>query len=289
MDCKNCGGELRSDATFCTNCGTRIEAEQVQNESLQPDQPEPEQHHDQLTGQENLQGELPESSSEQPFSPYHTPPLPGQFVQQPAQYQTQSIIYGQQQGHYGQQTMMGIPPSGKKKTNIGMIIGISLGGVVLLGIAFALGIVIGIGLGTGIAREADNLFNPDIPVVASPIPLPDILPPPQPVDTPPPNTPPAGVSSDNELIARWERLDGDYLWFFGDSDYVEFIELSDGTLNIFLTDDDGRGSGYIIDATGKLFVTASWGSEYEFDYVIDDELLIIIDSDFDTAYYNRLG
>jgi len=298
MNCKNCGGVLRSDATFCTGCGTKIEAEQLQDESSQTGQIQQEQPSNQQINHQNLQDELPTPPPSSPppppppSSPYHTAPLPGQFAQQPGQYQAQPMMYGQQQGHYGQ-PIMGIPPSGKKKTNIGMIIGISIGGFILLCITFVIGLVIGIGVGTGIASE-NNFHNPDPPAIASPIPLPDIVPTPQPVDTPPPSsdttpTPPPGAGSDIELIARWERIDGDYLWFFGTSEYVEFIDSSDGTFNIILTNEDGRGTGHIIEATGKLFVTASWGSEYEFDYTVDDELLILIDSDGDSAFYLRAG
>jgi len=310
MNCKNCGGELRSDAIFCTGCGTRIEAPQMQDESSQTAQIQQEQPNDQQANQQTPQNELPEQQPPQPvqaeeprppeepkppvqpLSPYHTQPQPGQFAQQSAQYQAQPVMYSQQQGQYGQQSMTGVLQSGKKKSKTGLIIGISIGGFILLCITFVIGLVIGMAVGAGLASE--SFSYPDYPAIVSPVPLPDILPSPQPVDTPPPppvTTPalPPGAGSDEELIARWERIDGDYLWFFGTAEYIEFVDLSDGTFNIFLTNDDGRGSGFIIEVTGKLFVTASWGSEYEFDYTVDDELLILIDSDGDSAFYLREG
>jgi len=72
MNCKNCGNELRSDATFCTNCGTRIEVEQQEQPVPEQEQPVPEQEQ---PVPEQEQQEQPASEQEQPATAEQTPPL----------------------------------------------------------------------------------------------------------------------------------------------------------------------------------------------------------------------
>ena len=323
MNCNNCGSELRTDATFCTNCGTKIEQEQQQPAEPAPELIEPAPEPIESAPAEPVQYKQdepePAEPAPEPIEPAPVEPVqykqdepvpaqpkpdlppvtPAPFVQQQPQIQQQPVQFNQQQqpgqfgqpqpGQFGQQQfqyqqqMTGIPPVPKKKSNTGLIVGLSIGGFILLVIVFFAGLFTGIGIGAGLALiEEERLYHYDYNPITTPMPTPQIN------VVPPVTTPPPTASADNNLIARWERESGDYLWFFHLYSVVEFSLDQDGLLEIVLDEGTDWGRGYT-ESNGNLFIEASWGSEYEFTYSIERGNLIIIDSDGDTAIFTIAG
>jgi len=266
MNCKNCGSELRSDAVFCTNCGTKIDVESAVPENNIAIEPETESQEPIKESQEPTQEPMQEQpwqqqqpwqqpQQQQPWQPLSPPPPP------PVNYAPTS-------------------PAGQGKSKAGLIIGLIIGAVILIGAALFIGIELGKGM------DSDGGLPISAPNPATPVPTPETdirnTPEPPAVTTP---TPPS--MTDINLIGDWERISGDYLWFFGYSDLIMIVDYEDGTLGIVSIDEDHWGTGRI-EERGKLVVKAEWDDIYEFQYEINGDRLTLIDIDGDTAIYERL-
>ena len=267
MNCKNCGSELRSGATFCTNCGTKIEAEQEQ-ETPQEQEQEQEQNQEQTDTPQESQQQKEQSQQ----------PLPVQNMHPQGQFPPQNNRFSQQP--------IGFVQTPQKNYNTGLIIGISVGAVVLIIASFFIGLVIGIGIGTEIAKDEQRPNNNPVTInTPTPDPTPQLTP--EPTPQPDDSTNPVPPASLIELAAYWERVSGDYLWFFGMADRVEMHDNNDGTLIITVLDTDDWGIGRINNA-GNLIIEAEWGSEYEYTFFIVGDTLTISDIDGDTAIFKRV-
>jgi len=327
MNCKNCGSELRSDALFCTNCGTKIDAEAVQQEANAEQEPTIESQEPTIESKETQ--EIPVHQEQQQPEYYQPPPeqfgqQQGQFSQQPGQFQPmvqgqtkqqpgqivqqpwqlgqqpgkfqpmgqgqtnqQPGVFGQQPGQFGQQQIYsGPPPIRQNKSKTGLIIGLVIGAV-LVAAAFFIGIELGKGMDSdgGLFGGRDRQEG-HANVTPSPQSTPAFSPNPQLTPTPTPAAPTPQRISDAELIGVWELISGDYLWFFGESSHIMFVDYENGTLGAYSPDNDEWGTGHI-DNSGNLVIETVWGSSYDFKYEIDGDDLTLSDIDGDTAFFKR--
>ena len=328
MICKNCGTELRSDAAFCTNCGTRAEKDFAVVEPTRPDppatefisagtqppcvssippppqmpdlpvppvmptqfpsapvntpvQPQAEQFQDIYN---TPPPGAPTPSGQTPFT-YAPPPAPGtQISQEPQQ------PYSYQQQQYHQPPLPYAPmPAAQKKSNTGLIIGLTVGGVALIVLAVIVGIAIGGFFGESFNDPWDNpdfweTFTPesDSPAVEIPnviLPAPD----PQPDVTPLPQE-----AINTQLFGDWTRDYGDFIWYFGIAEVITFTDNGDGTLGV--SEDDFYETGtWFIDNNGDLIVEGDVSGTQKFSFSISGNRLTLIDSDGDTAHYIKVG
>jgi len=138
--------------------------------------------------------------------------------------------------------------------------------------------------------------NPGILTTPAPVPP---TPPPPPLHTPtplPPSTPPAppttrpvpgsSIHDESELFGTWERDSGNAIWFFWMAQKIEFFDNGDGTLGTIEHGEEEYGVWHI-DEEGYLIVEGDRSGLREFYISIEDGVLMIVDSDGDTAFYRR--
>jgi len=322
MICWNCGNELRWNAVFCTNCSTRVENRPEISESGISDSAAPAS----TVPDVNTVGlrppcvssippppqmpDLPVMPSSNPSIQVYMPELPPDaFLQdpyapppwQPPPQAPPSQQYGyhqpQQYYHVPPPRFTPMPPN-RKKSNTGLIIGLSIGGMVLM--VFA--IIIGIAFANVINEdfydpwEWDDLYYytpipalPPPPPLSTPPPPPD--PPPPNPPHPPPNPPPSITNIPEEargLIGVWVRDHGDYIWYFGTSPFIEFFDNEDGTFGVYESNNKEIRFWYI-DPDGNLIVEVEWGRRRVYSYILLEDWLTIVDSDGDIAYYSRIS
>jgi hypothetical protein len=91
----------------------------------------------------------------------------------------------------------------------------------------------------------------------------------------------SACSPSHPIVGRWEYQSGDYVYFFGTSEIIEF--KSDGT--VIERDHEEEGKWTAVD--GTLTVVSDWGGTDVFSYTIAGNTLTIIDRDFDTIIYRK--
>jgi len=138
--------------------------------------------------------------------------------------------------------------------------------------------------------------EPTVTVTPNPTAAPDEMrepeetptPAPEPADTPEPEETPTPEISNNydDLTGRWELESGVLLFFFGKSEYIDFISFGDGTGSVFESEQEEAGVWHI-DEDGSFIVEAEWSGSYEFLLILSGDTLIIIDSDGDSSKYVR--
>jgi len=217
--------------------------------------------------------------------PPGAPPSPGAPISQEAQ---QPFTYPQQQFHQPPPPHAPMPTA-RKKSNTGLIIGLSVGGVALIVLAVIIGIVLGGMFGESlndpwVDSDFGEVFTPvpEPPAVNTPsviLPVPD----PQPEVTP---LPPEAIN--HQLLGEWTREHGDFIWFFGLAERVVFNDNGDGTFGVSESEFDEIGTWYI-DNNGDLIVEGEWTGTWKFNFSIDENSLTLIDSDGDTAHYSKVG
>ena len=92
-------------------------------------------------------------------------------------------------------------------------------------------------------------------------------------------------AQNNALIGRWEFWDGDLVYFFWESENIEF--KTDGTVHNY--DDEESGRYTLIDGERLRVRSDDDGYRYDFQYEINENnMLTIIDSDKDIAIFRRI-
>jgi len=197
--------------------------------------------------------------------PPGAPPAPGQ-AQQPYAYQQQQ--YHQPPPPYAPM------PAAQKKSNTGLIIGLTVGGVALIVLAVIIGIVVGGLFGESISDPWDD---PDFweAFTPAPDPQPDVTP-----------LPPESINT--QLFGDWTRDYGDFIWYFGFAEIITFTDNGDGTFGV-LEDDFYEAGTWFIDNNGDLIVEGDVSGTRKFSFSISSNRLTLIDSDGDTAYYIKVG
>ena len=322
MLCKNCGYESRKDAIFCTNCGTRFDDAPMPVVAVPPEVPTPpstsiipdppkipempappnivspqqEPPEDAPSQQETPEDALPQQDE----PPQYPPPPPLEYMPyQPtppeyAPYQPTPPAYPPYQPmppEYApyQQTpppyapLPQYPPqSDKKQSNTAIIITIVCVAVLVIGAIIAL-----------FAFDFSTLFGDDVQwpepvIIVTPAPVqpppPAVTPAPAQTPAPPSLTPAPPSLPGDELLGNWEFDSGAWLWFFGESDYIMFLDFGGGDRVVFASEGDQLGDWYI-DAAGSLFVEADYGMTYVFTYRIVGDRLTIIDDVYDQSIY----
>ena len=112
-------------------------------------------------------------------------------------------------------------------------------------------------------------------------PLPEHTPPP--VRTQPPKVP---VNS-HELVGSWEYVTGSWIWFFGLSDNIVFLDFGDGNTEVFESEGEEWGIWYI-DTSGYLIIEADYTGYYVFSYNILNGVLTLTDEDGDESTYVKI-
>ena len=88
----------------------------------------------------------------------------------------------------------------------------------------------------------------------------------------------------NTLVGKWEFWSGDMVYFFWESENIEF--KSDGTVHNYEDDESGK---YTAIGGERLRVTSDDGDTYDFQYNIkENDMLTITDEDRDTAIFRRV-
>jgi len=90
-------------------------------------------------------------------------------------------------------------------------------------------------------------------------------------------------SSDDPLVGRWEFSSGDGIYFFWESELVEFE--TDGTV---FSSEDGDSGKWSASGNNKLTVEADYGRDYEFTYQLSGDRLTITDEDGDRGVFLRI-
>jgi len=167
-------------------------------------------------------------------------------------------------------------PLNRKKSYTGLIVGLTVGGIVLI----ILSVIVGIAIGRVIGADMyDPWGDLDHTTILTPIPT----------QLPQSDRTPTVIPEEaHELIGIWARDHGDYIWFFGLSPYIEFTGNENGTFYVYESDYEEHRI-WFVDINSKLIVQDEWGGRHVFSYSITGDRLMIIDSDDDTAYFTRIG
>ena len=106
--------------------------------------------------------------------------------------------------------------------------------------------------------------------------------------TPPPdNDPiPPGLISNHPLVGIWDWVSGVEIWFFAEAEFIIFIEEVDGSFLVFESDYEEWGS-WEINSSGQLVVVGEQSGERILSFILDGDLLTLIDEDGDEATYRR--
>jgi len=85
----------------------------------------------------------------------------------------------------------------------------------------------------------------------------------------------------HQIVGKWEHVSGDWIWFFGDSDIIEF--RANGTA---INYDEEEAGDWTISAQ-QLVVVDDDGDRYVFSFSIRNNILTITDSDGDVGRWER--
>ena len=97
---------------------------------------------------------------------------------------------------------------------------------------------------------------------------------------------PFEVYSGEQLIGKWEFDTGVWIWYFGVSDNIEFVDHGDGTLVVYASE-PSEWNTWFLNNDGYLIIETELGLVYEFQWVIQENNLLLIDSDNDIVQYTR--
>jgi len=106
---------------------------------------------------------------------------------------------------------------------------------------------------------------------------------PPPLRTPPPNNP----LNSHELVGSWQYVSGNWIWFFGLSDNILFLDFGDGNTEVFESEGEEWGSWYI-DSFGYLIIEADYTGDYAFTFNILNGVLTLTDEDGDESTYVKI-
>jgi len=184
-------------------------------------------------------------------------------------------------------------PDGQRKSKTGLIIGIVAGVVVLMAAIVVFGLYIGGVIGSGASARVIDQITSDIDrpslVVPTPPATPELPATPAPAPSPdPPPSPAAPQLSDERLLGEWWLKGGVELYFFGESNFIEFTEHGNGTFGVYEAEYGERGLWHI-DSNGNLIIEGEWTGHHRFTYTISGDDLTLTDIDGDSAHYTRMG
>jgi len=191
------------------------------------------------------------------------------------------------------------PPPGVKKLNKAIIIAIIIAAVALIG--FGIGVYLFVNHLTTLYAEineqtvivAPRNEIPGLPPTPPPPPTPILpvlpelpeltLPPPS--RTPPP--PPPGMSINaEELLGMWVLDYGDWIWFFGRSEFIAFYDDEYFGYEVYQSE-DGEWGAWELETDGTLTVIGEISGTRIFTVFIVRDRLTIIDEDGDSIFYTR--
>jgi len=183
------------------------------------------------------------------------------------------------------------PRDGFKKSSPGMVIAI-IGAAILIAVIMLVSIfniTYSFIEGFKVGWEGTTHFvYPELPSVQMTPSAPENARP-QPEHTPPPvRTPPPKVPArTHELVGSWELVSGSWIWYFGLSDNILFLDYGDGNTEVYESEGEEWGIWYI-DATGYLIIIADYTGEYVFSFNILNGVLTLTDEDGDESTYVRI-
>ena len=90
-------------------------------------------------------------------------------------------------------------------------------------------------------------------------------------------------SSDDPMVGIWEFSSGDGIYFFWESELVEFSK--DGTV---FSSEDGDSGKWSTSGNNQLTVEADNGRVYEYTYQLSGDRLTITDEDGDRGVFQRM-
>jgi len=93
---------------------------------------------------------------------------------------------------------------------------------------------------------------------------------------------PGSQRLEDQIVGRWELVSGDWIYFFRDTDVIDFYD--DGTVIARYLDTLGE---WAISESNELVVTDRHGDDDFFAVMIDGNRLTITDGDNDSAVYAR--
>ncbi|MCL2721207.1 MAG: hypothetical protein FWD47_07700 [Treponema sp.] len=91
----------------------------------------------------------------------------------------------------------------------------------------------------------------------------------------------AQANTAHQITGKWEHVSGDWIWFFGDSDVIEF--RANGTAISY--DEEEAGNWSI--SGQQLTVIDDYGNTWVFRFSIRNNTLTIIDEDGDEGRWRR--
>ena len=312
MICEGCGSEIREGAVFCTECGKKpeVKADEIPSAEMQapcvsaipeppqmPDLPEPPQIIiPQAYQPPQQQYQPPQQQYQPPPQAYQPPPQqyqpPPQAYQPPQQqYQPPPQQYHPPQQYYQPQQQYLHGPGVPKKSKTGLIIGIAAGSVGLITLIVFIGLFIGNRFSEG-AANLENLLNEientvtdhSSGLLATPAPVPPS--PPVIPDLDPWERPNYVMKdmSEYDIEGMWELEDGDWIWFFGQSEFIYFIDNYDGTFDVYAYEPDEYGRCFFTE-DGYMIVEFGWNDLEEFTWFYMEDYLVIRDRDGDSLFY----
>ena len=170
---------------------------------------------------------------------------------------------------------------------VAIIFAAILSAVIMLTLLFNItySFVEGFRAGWNITTQSNYQVPP--PVQSTPWTQENTLPPPE--HTPPPErTPPPKVSENtHELVGSWELVSGSWIWYFGLSDNILFLDYGDGNTEVYESEGEEWGIWYI-DAAGYLVIIADYTGDYFFTFNILNGVLTLTDEDGDESTYVRI-
>ena len=90
-----------------------------------------------------------------------------------------------------------------------------------------------------------------------------------------------GCPSKDPLVGKWEHQSGDWIYFFGNSGIIEF--KPDGTV---ISHDENEIGNWTTFSEDRLRVDYD-GERDNFEYLINNNLLTIVDSDGDVGFWKK--
>ncbi|MCL2441032.1 MAG: lipocalin family protein [Treponema sp.] len=91
----------------------------------------------------------------------------------------------------------------------------------------------------------------------------------------------AQSNTEHQIVGKWEHISGDWIWFFGDSEIIEF--RSNGTA---ISYDEFEAGNWSISGQ-QLTVVDDDGNRFVYRFSINNNILTITDSDDDVGRWER--